>query len=279
MNLRAPLLGACFALSTAAQLVAQAPAVKTSLKAVMAAAAKYVDAYNPKMQNVLADEVAVQRVAGPDGSEIATRTTRADFFLTYIPVDSTFIAVRDVRDVDGHAVDDPNNIRVMMERAPVWRIVSVIAEKNSRFNIGNITRTFNEPTLALLTLTKKHVDRFTFDRAAVSAESAPRVTIRFKEDKRPPLVAGTNGAPAFSNGEMVIDAASGRVEQTNFQFVLGTITARIETVYAEDAKLKLWVPSVMRETYAQTAKGFEQTINCVSTYTNYRKFETSAIIK
>lgn len=282
MNRRAPVLfwkGACLALVASTSLFAQKPAVNTSLKAVMAMASQYVDTYNPKMQNVLADEVAVQRVLAADGSEIATRTTRADFFLTYVPIDTTFIAVRDVRNVDGTIVDDPNNIRVLMERAPMWRTVSIIAEKNSRFNIGNITRTFNEPTLALLTLTKKHRDRFKFDRAAVSNDGAPRVTLRFKESDRPTLVAGTNGAPAFSAGEMVIDAASGRIEQTSFRFVLGTITAGIETVYAEDAKLKLWVPSVMRETYAQSAKGFEQTINCVSTYSNYRKFETSAIIK
>ena len=76
-----------------------------------------------------------------------------------------------------------------------------------------------------------------------------------------------------------MDAKTGRIEHTVVQFVLGTITARIETTYTEDPKLKLWVPSVMREDYAVTAKGFEQTVRCVSTYTNYRKFETSAIIK
>lgn len=253
--------------------------VDTSPKAVLAAASAYVDAYNPKMQNVLADEVAVQRVFSPDETEINTRTTRADFFLTYVPADTTWITVRDVREVDGKAVDDPDNIRVLMERAPLWRMGSVIADKNSRFNIGNITRTFNEPTLALLTVTRKHRDRFKFDRVAAATASSPRVTMAFKEHDRPTLVTGTNGAPAFSTGELVIDARSGRVEHTIVQFVLGTITANIETTYSENAKLKLWVPSVMRETYAQTAKGFEQTIKCESTYTNYRKFETSAIIK
>jgi hypothetical protein len=256
-----------------------APKINTSAKAVLSAAAAYVEAYNPKMQNVLADEIAVQRVFGPDGAEIGARTTRADFFLTYVPADTTWIAVRDVRDVDGAAVDDPNNIRVMMDRAPLSRLGSVIAEKNSRFNIGNITRTFNEPTLVLLTLAKKHRERFRFDRGLVSEGPAPRVSLAFKENKRPTLVSGTNGAPTYSTGEMVVDAATGRVEQTDVRFVLGDISARIETTYREDAKLKMWVPSVMREEYIVTAKGFEQTVRCVSTYTNYRKFETSAIIK
>jgi len=41
----------------------------------------------------------------------------------------------------------------------------------------------------------------------------------------------------------------------------------------------LWVPTLMRETYTQTAKGLEEMVGCETTYTNYRKFETSAIIK
>lgn len=268
-------------LLASAVMFAQTPAPKlnTGAKAVVAAASRYVAAYNPKMQNVLADEVAVQRVSSPDGTELLTRTTRADFFMTYVPADTTWITVRDVRDVDGRPVDDPDNIRVLMDRVPLWRMGSVIADKNSRFNIGNITRTFNEPTLALLTVTPKHRDRFTFDRVAVSTGSSPRVTISFKERERPTLVAGTNGAPAFSAGEMLIDASTGRIEHTTVRFVLGTITAMIETTYVEDAKLKLWVPSIMRETYMDSAESFEQTIRCESTYSNYRKFETSAIIK
>jgi hypothetical protein len=278
MTIRAPLAGAWLALGAAA-LSAQTPRADRSVKAIVTAASAYVDSYNPKMQNVLADEVAVQRVLGPGGVQEQTRTTRADFFLTYVPADTTWIAVRDVRDVDGTPVDDPDNVRVLMQRAPLWRMGSVIAEKNSRFNIGAITRTFNEPTLALLVVTSKHRARFKFDKIGGASGAAPRVTVAFKEHDRPTLVSGTNGAPAFSSGEIVIDATTGRIEHTVVQFVLGTITARIETLYAEDAKLKLWVPSVMQETYTQTSKGLELTIKCVSTYTNYRKFETSAIIK
>jgi hypothetical protein len=277
MTARAPIVGACLALSASALLFAQTPHVDTSVKAVTGAASAYVEGYNPKMQNVLADEVAVQRVLTPGGAELQSRTTRADFFLTYLPADATFIAVRDVRDVDGTPVDDPDNIRVLIQRAPLWRLASAIAEKNSRFNIGAITRTFNEPTLALLVLTKRHRERFKFD--PIGTTPGPHVRIKFKERDRPTLVADTNGVPAFSSGELTIDAATGRVEHTVVEFALKIITARIETTYAEDAKLKLWVPSVMRETYEATGNGLDQTIKCVSTYTNYRKFETSAIIK
>jgi hypothetical protein len=275
---RAPLAGALLALAVAAPLVAQSPAINTSTKSIVAAASAYVEAYEARMQFILADELATQRVTSRTGAE-QVRTTRADFFLTFLPAESTWIAVRDVRAVDDAAVTDPNNIRALIDRAPLARLGAVIAEKNSRFNIGHISRTFNEPTLALLVVTGKHRQRFRFDRAHVSTGASPRVTLTFKERDRPTLVSGMNGAPVFSHGEMVVDAATGRIEHTSVSFQFQTVTAEIETTYAEDAHVGMWVPTMMRETYEQTARGHEEAIRCVSNYTNYRKFDTTVIIK
>ena len=281
MNLCAPLAGAWLALSASAVVVMQpqAPAVDTSTKAVVAAASAYVESYSQKMQNVLADELATQRVTMYSPVHDWRRTTKADLFITFLPAESLWIAARDVREVDGAVVDDPNNIRVLMQRTPLGRLGAVIAQKNSQFNIGNISRTFNEPTLALLIMTSKHKARFKFDRVRVSTDASPRVTISFKEQARPTLISGSNGAPVYTSGALLIDAASGRVEFTRLELTRGSVTATIETTYGEDQKLKLWVPVFMRETYEQTAKGFEETISCESTYTNYRQFETAAIIK
>lgn len=278
MTGRALLAGALVALAVVAPLVAQSPTVNTSTKSVVAAASAYVERYETQMQFILADELATQRLTARNGAA-QTRTTRADFFLTFLPAESTWIAVRDVRAVDDAVVDDPNNIRALIDRAPLARLGAVIADKNSRFNIGHISRTFNEPTLALLVVTDKHRQRFRFDRARVSTGASPKVTLTFKEHDRPTLVSGVNGAPVFSRGELVVDAATGRIEHTAVSFQFQTVTAAIETSYAEDAHVGLWVPSMMRETYEQTARGHEETIRCVSTYTNYRKFDTTVIIK
>ena len=267
---------AALTLTAFALLHAQPTSPDTSAKAIVAKASAYVDDYSTKMQSVLADELATQRVTSPPPTGEWTRTTKADLFITFLQAESIWIAVRDVREVDGAAVDDPENIRVLMARAPLGRLGAVIAKKNSQFNIGNITRTFNEPTLALLVLSSKHKDRFKFD---VSTDASPKVTISFKERDQPTLIYGHNGAPVYTSGTMLIDAASGRVEFTRLALTDRTVTAQIDTTYTENVKLKLWVPAVMRETYTQKAKGAEESISCESTYTNYRKFETSAIIK
>lgn len=274
----APVAGALMALVFTSALIAQAPPVNTSTRAVVSAAAAYVAAYEARMQYVLADEVATQRVAPRNGAA-ETRTTRADFFLTFLAADATWIAVRDVRSVDGAPVHDPDNIRALIDRAPLARLGAVIAEKNSRFNIGNITRTFNEPTLALLVVTDKHRDRFRFKRQQVTGGASPRVTIAFTERDRPTLISSTNGAPVFTTGELIVDALTGRIEHTAIAFQFQQVTARIETNYVEDPHVQMWVPSEMREAYAQKARGHEQTIQCASTYTNYRKFDTTVIIK
>lgn len=266
-----------------AVMAAQTRTADTSLKAVVGAASAYVESYSAKMQNVLADEEATQHatrdVALPDWMRITSRKTKADIFITFLPSESVWIAARDVREVDGATVDDPDNIRALMERTPRSRLGAVIAKKNSQFNIGNISRTFNEPTLALLVLSAKHKDRFKFERKGISQGASPRVTIAFKEEDRPTLISTSAGAPVYTFGELVIDAATGRVEHTKLELKMSSVRAKIETEYSDSPKLNLWVPVSMRETYEQTAKGAEEIIRCESAYTNYRKFETSVIIK
>lgn len=279
MNVRAARLGASLALTLSAAVLAQPAKIDLSAKAVVSAAARYVDGYNAKMQYVLADELATQQLTRASSADAIRRTTKADLFITFLPAESVWIAARDVREVDGSPVNDLDNIRTMMERAPLSRLGAVIAQKNAQFNIGSVSRTFNEPTLALLIMTDKHRGRFKFDRVAISGDAQPRVTISFKEQDRPTLIAGTNGAPVYTYGVFLIEPATGRVELTRLRLTKGSVTAEVETTYAEDAKLKIWVPSRMRETYAQAAKGFEEQINVESTYTNYRKFDTTVIIK
>jgi hypothetical protein len=253
--------------------------IDTSAKAVVAAAVKYVTAYEQDMAFVLADEQAVQRVTTPAGNAVQTRSTRAEFFLTYLPNEGTWIAVRDVHDGDGEPVGETDNIRSLIQRAPLSRLASVIAAKNSRFNIGNIRRTFNEPTIGLLVVSAVHQRRFKFQRVAVSKSASPIVTVKFTERDRPTLVSGVHGEPVFTRGELDIDATTGCVERTRIEMSLGPVRAALTTAYAPDGKLDLWVPSIMRERYENTDPLLGQTITVDTEYTNYRRFDTSVIIK
>jgi len=231
------------------------------------------------MAFVLADEVATQRVATPAGALIDSRRTLAEFFLTYLPNEGTWISVRDVREVDGAAVANPDDIRSLIQRTPLRRLATSIAEKNARFNIGNIRRTFNEPTIGLLVVSAIHQRRFKFERVAVSPGNAPIVTLKFTERERPTLIVGMHGEPVFTHGELGIDAATGRVERTRLEMTLASVHAVLSTAYAPDGKLDLWVPTLMSERYDNTAAAVGQTITVDTEYSNYRRFDTSVIIK
>ena len=262
------------------RLGAQAPRkIDTSLKAVVAAATAYVSAYQKDLAFVLADELATQKVLTPSGTGMDSRRTRAEFFLTYLPNESAWISVRDVREVDGVAVSDPDDVLSLIQRTPLWRLANLIAQKNSRFNIGNVRRTFNEPTIALLVVNPRHQGRFKFERAAVSTSASPVVTVKFRERDRPTLITSVHGEPAFTQGELDIDAATGRVERTRIQLSVASVRAALTTTYALDGRLNLWVPAGMSERYENTDDTFGQTVTVDTTYTNYRRFDTAVIIK
>lgn len=253
--------------------------IDTSAKAVVSAAVAYVAEYERDMAFVLADEVATQHVLTPAGGLLDSRRTLAEFFLTYLPNEGTWISVRDVREVDGTRVDNGDDIRALIKSAPLWRLASVLAEKNARFNIGNVRRTFNEPTIGLLVVSALHQRRFKFDRLGVSSGPSPVVTLKFTERDRPTLIAGMHGEPVFTRGELSIDAATGRVERTHVEMTLGSVRAVLGTAYAPDGKLNLWVPAVMSERYENSSAVSRQTITVDTEYTNYRRFDTSVIIK
>jgi hypothetical protein len=231
------------------------------------------------MAFVLAEEVSTQRVSRPTGEVLATRRTESDFFLTYLPNEGVWMAARDVLTVDGVVVDDPDDIRSLIQRAPLWRLASVIAEKNSRFNIGDVRRTFNEPTIGLLVLSRFHRHRFTFERVAVSRGGPPIVTLTFTERDRPTLITGTAGEPVFMKGQLDVEADTGRVVRTRVEMTLGSVRASLATAYAPEGRLNLWVPTVMSERYEQTAGTLRQSIAVETEYRNYRRFDTTVIIK
>jgi hypothetical protein len=184
-----------------------------------------------------------------------------------------------VLEADGLPVEDPNNVRMLLLRAPLSRLAGTIAEKNSRFNIGDVKRTFNEPTFALQVMSEEHRGRFKFERREISSDPSPIVTVGFVETDRPTLIRGLTGQHVAMRGDLRIDAATGRIEQTRLEVKLGDVHAEITTTYKRDAKLNLWVPSAMSERYEKKGGSRQETISVAAHYSNYRRFDTSAIIK
>jgi hypothetical protein len=251
----------------------------TSVKAVTRAASQYLVDYEQRLSFLLADEEATQRVFDAAGRETARRAMSGELFVTFLPADRAWISVHDIAQVDGRPIDDREDLAQLLGREPIAGAARLLVNRNARFNIGTITRNFNEPTLGLLVLEAKRMDQFKFSRARVEQDGTTSVvTLRFKEIDRPTLVRGVDGRDLFSSGELQIEAGTGRIRRTAIHFTYGPVSADLTTTYARDPKLDVWVPSDFEERYERT-KGNREVIVCEATYSNYRKFDVKVIVK
>jgi hypothetical protein len=271
---------ACTILAAGPRAQESARKIDTSAKAVAVAAEHYVDGYQKQLSYVIADEAGVQRVTDRFDTAVATRTTKAEVFLTFLKADRVWLSIRDVSEVDGRPLEHREDLRVLLTNSPLRGLAATLADESSRFNIGSIGRNFNDPTLGLLVLDATHRAQFSFDRTHVDeTPEGPVVTLAFKERDGPTLIHDTDGRRMFAKGELRIEAGTGRVRQTDFAIETGGIRARLTTTFVNDAHLEMWVPAVLTERYERTDKNRHETIVCESTYSNYRRFDVQVRIK
>jgi len=254
--------------------------VDTSPKAVLAAASGYLKTYQTALEFVLADEITVQEVFDDRKRRTARRETSGDFFLSYVAGDGGWLSVRDILKVDGKEVEAGDDLRGLLNRGSMARIGRALADRNARYNIGSVTRNFNDPMLALVILDPKHQGRFRFERRdVVTTDAGTLVTLAFTERDRPTLILGSDMSPVFTRGELTIDAATGRLQRSVITMKDGPTTASLTTTFAKVEKLDLWLPSVLVERYEHATSRQKEQVLVESTYTNFRKFSVTVKIR
>ena len=262
----------------------QPPREDFSTKAVVARAASYVAEYQQKLTSVVADEEYAQAVLAQvpdDPFSPRTRRLRSEVFFIFEPVDRLWMAIRDPILVDGLPIPDRRSVRQAFETMAPSDVRRRYADLNASWNIGGITRNFNEPTLGLLVLDAEHRERFRFDRRSVTREGATTlVTLEFREHDRPTLIRDVIAGQVFSRGEIVTDAA-GVVRRTAFRLALNLTKVELITDYRIDEKLGMWVPVLFTERYERGRPGSPRhdQITCEATYSNDRRFDVVTRIK
>jgi hypothetical protein len=241
------------------------------VETIVERASAYVERYAAELKFVLADETYTQRVNVKNGATWERRM-RGELYLAFLPAEETWITVRDVAEVDGALVAGREELGTLLRQGDVTSVAGRVADRNASFNIGSVTRNFNEPLLPLLLFTGDRRARTRFRHAA---RDAGTVTLSFEERERPPLVRSRSGAPVFSRGTLVMDEQSGRIERTTLELDDSGIRVQLETTYAPNEKLGLWVPAIFRERYVRGP----ETIVCTAVYSNYRRFEVTGRIK
>ena len=254
-----------------------APTEPPDLRAVMARAGAYVARYQQDFSLLLADERYVQEAGNADAPE--RRVLVSEFALVRVEdADRTlWLAFRDVVGVDGRAVRDRQERlrRLFLDRpADALSQARAIALESARYNIGEMTRTVNVPTLALEFLDTAAQRRSRFRKTAEETiEGVGAWVVSFEERARPTLIRTPRGQDVTTKGLAWIDPGTGRILKTRIEPRLERgLTARITTIYAPDGRLQVWVPVAMEEVYETPSA----TLSGKASYTNFRRFETDA---
>jgi hypothetical protein len=245
--------------------------------ALVASATRYVEQYQRDFAYLVADEQATQEVIDRDGVVTAARETRGELFAAFLQADRVWMSVHDVETVDGAPVPPGDDVRTMLRSESFRAVASRVAAANARYNIGSVTRNFNEPTLALLYFAPDRVDGVKFDRGAVdrSTPGLTLVTLRMRGRDDRPLVRSPNGRVTM-RGSVVVDGRTGCVRHTSLAFSDGKVDADLDTTYALDRNVSVWVPVQFVERYRERASGETTTVR--TSLGNYRRFETSGRI-
>lgn len=269
----------------------QAPAL--SLDQLVSRTAAYLVEYEQSLASVVAEErydQLVQYYAGTyAGARVTTSASQwqrrrklvSDFLLVKVPGLPGWQPFRDVLEVDGQAVRDRENrlMDLFINAAPhAIDQAARIAQESARYNIGNVSRTINVPTLPLVFLGRLNRPRFDLSlEGGRTIEDIETRGLAFKERQHPTLIRTTGDNDLDASGVLWVDPDTGRVIETVIRTDDGSLQSEITVTYRPDARLGIWVPARMRETY----KGASERVEGTATYAKYRRFkiETIEIIK
>jgi hypothetical protein len=225
---------------------------------------------------VVSEERYEQEARYPSGpgsraADLVERTVLRSDFLLVRDDTAGWVPFRDVFERDGVPVRDREErlSRLFLgDTGSALEQARRIVDESARYNVGNVNRNINLPTLPLVFLTAAHRQRFRFEDDG--RDGAQRI-VQFHEIGRPTYVATTNGRDLPVSGRFWIDEASGRIERTELSAVDPSVNARITVTYRSDDAVGLWVPQRMEELYRQRSDRSE--IRGVATYSRFRRFQ------
>jgi VWFA-related protein len=290
-------LTALTVVATSSSFHAQEP----SLPTVMARVGSYAATFQRQLSNIVAEERYVQDIThmnlvpGRFAAD-AHRELLSDVLLVQPGGTNRYVGFRDVFAVNGTPVRDRQNRLAALFLSPdasAEAQIERINRESARYNIGNIERTINTPTLPLLFLLAPNQARFRFARgvsrgpainrsiaaprgadAASFAVPAEAWTIDYEEVERPTMIRTTFGADLPAHGRFWADPETGRVVMTELVTDDPAVRATIDVSYQRDLVVGVHVPAEMRERYEGRRDGVVIEGNAI--YGKIRQFQVRA---
>jgi hypothetical protein len=257
----------------------------TSLDSLLARAGAYVETFQRNFGAVVAEEryeQTTRRVPGANTTSVQrggggpTDTVLvSDFLLVQVPGEG-WLPFRDVFERDGKQVRDRQERLAALflngSSRKAFDQARAIMDESARYNIGNVSRNINVPTLPLPFLLATNRKRFQF-RSLKRGDDDPGAVIEFKETGRPTFISTTGGRDLAVNGRFWVDEQDGTVLRTELHAVDTGVEAHITVSYEFDAGTGLRVPVRMEERYRRARDPVE--VRGVATYSRFRRFQVS----
>lgn len=261
-------------------------AQEPSLPQLLARATEYVEELHAQLSGVVMEERYQQRASSPGfgfGNDSYERVTlRSDYLLVRPEGSERYFGFRDVFEANGSRVRDREERLTQLfldGRSTVDRRVQGILTDSARYNVGDIQRNTNTPTLALLFLRQSYKPRFEFERVR---DRSPSLgidepdddgvwVIAYRETWPTTVIRRRRGGNLPAGGRYWIDPRTGRVLVTELALEDEGLESLVTVRYERPEELDHLVPVEMRERYNNRRSGSR--VEGTATYSRFRRFQ------
>ena len=274
------------ALALASTFPAQAQ--EPTLWSVLVRATLYVEELHDRLSGVVMEERYQQRATLPgafrrtESAAFQRATLRSDYLLVRPEGAERHFGFRDVFEANGARVRDREERLAQLfldGAASVDRRVQGILADSARYNVGDVQRNMNTPTLPLLFLRRSYKARFDFERVSDRAPSLevdepdPQLdlwVVAYTETAPDTVIRRRSGVSLPARGRFWIEPETGRVLITELVIEDENVDATITVRYEQPAELDHPVPIEMRELYDNHLS--RSRVEGTATYSRFRRF-------
>ena len=265
-----------------------AQAQETTLWSVLVRATLYVEELHAQLSGVVMEERYQQRATLPgafrrtESAALQRATLRSDYLLVRPEGAERHFGFRDVFEANGARVRDREERLAQLflgGATSVDRQVQGILADSARYNVGDVQRNLNTPTLPLLFLRRSYKARFDFERVSDRVPGLemdapdPRLdvwVIAYTEMAPDTVIRRRSGVNLPARGRYWIEPGTGRVLITELVIEDENVDATITVRYETPEELDHPVPVEMRELYLNHLSGSR--VEGTATYSRFRRF-------
>ena len=193
----------------------------------------------------------------------------SDYLLVKSPDLGEWHTFRDVLEVDGRTVRDRTQrlTALFLESAPAAeQRAAEIDREGIRYNLGDPSRSINNPLLVLGFLQAPYRSRFKFSLRDPDPELGPDVwTLEYREQARPTILRRLPDGDLAARGRLWIEARTGRVLRTELTV---SDDDEITVSFRFDDRFQIAVPIEMREHYWNG----NEYVEGIARYDHFREF-------